>query len=116
MEEKTDQRKRIEWEGSTYKDLCAAPKEVRRQAGYELLQVQYGQEPSDWKPMNTVGKGVKEIRIHTNNEYRVLYVAKFTDAIYVLHVFPKKTQKTLKHDLELARKRYQDVIKQRRGK
>jgi len=108
--------KKIEWEGSTLKDLGAAPKGVRRRAGFELLQIQCGEEPSDWKPMNTVGKGVKEIRIHMENEYRILYVAKFSEAVYVLHVFSKKTQKTLKKDIELAKTRYQHLFDRRRKK
>jgi len=108
--------KKIEWEGSTLKDLCAAPKGVRRRAGFELLQVQSGEEPSDWKSMNAVGKGVKEIRIHMENEYRIMYVAKFSEAIYVLHVFSKKTQKTPKKDIELAKTRYQNVFDRRRKK
>jgi len=79
----------------------------RRSAGFELAQVQQGLAPSDWKPMASVGQGVKEIRIHVLGEWRVLYVAKFDDAVYVLHAFHKKTQKTLQSDIELARKRYQ---------
>lgn len=96
--------KSINWEGSSLKDLCATPKEVRRRAGYELLQVQEGEEPSDWKPMSSIGQGVKEVRIHIGNEYRIIYIAKFIEAVYVLHVFPKKTQKTSQKDIELARK------------
>ena len=66
-------------------------------------------DPSDWKPLKTVGPGVKEIRIHVLGEWRVLYVAKFADAVYVLHGFQKKTQKTRKEDIELARKRYREI-------
>jgi phage-related protein len=106
--------KKIQWEGSSCKDLLKCPKDTKRRAGYELFQVQHGEDPSDWKPMNAIGQGVKEIRIHINNEYRIIYVAKFVEAIYVLHVFEKKTQKTSKKDIELAKKRYKDIIDRRK--
>ena len=68
----------------------------------------------DWKPINTVGQGVKEIRIRDDaGAFRVLYVAKFADAIYVLHCFQKKTERTSKADLELASKRYRELLKER---
>lgn len=68
--------------------------------------VQQGLEPSDWKPMSAVGAGVREIRIHVLGEWRVIYVAKFAEAIYMLHVFQKKTQKTRRDDIDLAQSRY----------
>ena len=72
-----------------------------------------GQEPDDWKSMNTVGQGVKEIRIHdAASAFRVIYVAKFADAVYVLHCFQKKTAKTSKLDLDLATRRYHDLRKE----
>lgn len=75
--------------------------------------MQNGQEPDDWKPMNTVGQGVKEIRIRdADGAFRVIYVAKFADAVYVLHCFKKKTEKTSKVDLDLAAKRYRDLLKE----
>ena len=84
---------------------------VRR--GHQLDQVQRGREPDDWKPMNTVGRGVREIRIRdAAGAFRLLYVAKFDDAVYVLHCFQKKTQKTSKADLNLAAQRYRDLLKE----
>ncbi len=84
-------------------DLRAFPLTARREVGHQLDQVQNGREPDDWKPMNTVGQGVKEIRIRDEaGAFRVLYVAKFADAVYVLHCFQKKTEKTSKADVELA--------------
>ena len=68
--------------------------------------VQRGEMPSDFKPMLNVGAGVYEIRVHVLGEWRVLYVAKRAEAVYVLHAFQKKTQKTSKADLELAKRRY----------
>jgi phage-related protein len=73
-------------------DLRAFPLTARREAGHQLEQEQNGREPDDWKPMNTVGPGAKEIRIRDEaGAFRVLYVAKFADAVYVLHCFQKKT-------------------------
>ena len=105
--------KPIEFRGSSLDDLRAFPLAAKREAGHQLNQVQNGQEPDDWKPMNTVGQGVKEIRIRdAAGAFRVIYVAKFTDAVYVLHCFQKKTEKTSKADLDLAAKRYRDLLKE----
>ena len=78
--------------------------------GYELEMVQRGLEPSDWKPMPTVGPGVCEVRIHGEGEHRVIYVARFRHAIYVLHAFRKKTPKTSKRDIGTAKARFQTVL------
>ncbi|MCW5237709.1 type II toxin-antitoxin system RelE/ParE family toxin [Verminephrobacter eiseniae] len=105
--------KSVEFQGSSLDDLRAFPLPARREAGHQPDQVQNGQEPDDWKPMNTVGQGVKEIRIRdAAGAFRVVYVAKFADAVYVLHCFQKKTEKTSKIDLDLARKRYRDLSKE----
>jgi phage-related protein len=81
--------------------------------GHGLHLVQEGLEPDDWKSMTTVGAGVYELRIHTSLEHRVFYVAKFAEGIYVLHTFEKKTQQTAKGDIEIARERYRDVLRDR---
>ena len=101
--------KRLEFVGSSLEDIRVFPAEARRAAGFELSFVQRGLDPSDWKPMNEVGAGVREIRIHVLGEWRVLYVAKFAEAVYVLHVFQKKTQKTRREDIELACTRYRQI-------
>lgn len=87
---------------------------MRREAGYNLDKIQRGGDPFDWKPVTSVGQGVKEIRIHENNEYRVFYVAKFKEAIYVLHSFVKKTEQTLQKDIDLGKKRYAEMLIMRR--
>ena len=84
--------KRLVFVGSSLEDLKEFPAEARRTAGFELGSVQRGLDPSDWKPMKEVGAGVREIRISVLGEWRVLYVAKFAEAIYVLHAFQKKTR------------------------
>ncbi|MDB5990855.1 MAG: hypothetical protein JWQ10_2258 [Herbaspirillum sp.] len=105
--------KLVEFRGSALDDLRTFPVSARRDAGYQLDQVQQGYEPDDWKPMSTIGKGVREIRIRDEaGAFRVIYIAKFADAIYVLHCFQKKTQKTSKTDLDLAEKRYKDLLKE----
>ena len=105
--------KSVEFRGSSLDNLRAFPLSARREAGHQLDQVQNGQEPDDWKPMNTVGQGVREIRIRdAAGAFRILYVAKLADAVYVLHCFQKKTQKTSKADLDLAAKRYREVLKE----
>lgn len=103
--------KPIEFLGSSKKDLRTFPQEVRREAGFRLDKVQHGMEPDDWKPMQSIGRGVTEIRISDQaGAFRVLYVAKFADAIYVLHCFQKKSQQTSQRDIDLARTRYGDLI------
>jgi phage-related protein len=101
--------KSLRFIGSCLDDMRDFPADARRQAGFELDAVQRGLEPSDWKPMTSVGAGVREIRIHVLGEWRVIYVAKLADAIYVLHAFQKKTQKTRREDIELARRRYRQI-------
>lgn len=105
--------KPIEFRGSALDDLRSFPLAARREAGHQLDRVQNGQEPGDWKPMNTVGQGVREIRIRdAAGAFRIIYVAKFADAVYVLHCFQKKTEKTSKADLDLAAKRYRDLLQE----
>jgi len=98
---------------SSREELRAFPTQARREAGYQIGQVQQGFEPSDWKPMTSVGAGVREIRIHEAGEHRVLYIAKFEEAVYVLHAFRKKTLKTAAQDIDLAKKRYQALVNAR---
>jgi phage-related protein len=101
--------KLLRFVGSSLDDLRNFPDEARRATGFELRAVQSGLEPSDWKPMQTIGPGVNEIRIHVLGEWRVLYVAKLHDAVYVLHAFHKKTLKTSRRDIDLARQRYRQI-------
>ena len=105
--------KPVEFRGNSLDDLRAFPLSARREAGHQLDRVQKGLEPDDWKPMSVVGHGVKEVRIReAAGAFRVIYVAKFADAVYVLHCFQKKTEKTSKVDLDLASKRYNDLLKE----
>jgi len=101
--------KALEFVGGSLDDLTDFPLEARRAAGFELWQVQRGLNPSDFKPMPAIGAGAFEIRVHVLGEWRVIYVAKFEAAVYVLHAFHKKTQKTRKEDIELAARRYKQI-------
>lgn len=91
--------------GSSRDDLREFPVEVRKAVGGELLRVQNGLMPVDFKPLKGVGKGAYEIRVQLHGAWRVIYVARFADAVYVLHAFEKKTRKTSQNDLELAKRR-----------
>ncbi|MDH5640646.1 MAG: type II toxin-antitoxin system RelE/ParE family toxin [Nitrospira sp.] len=101
--------KPLEFVGSSRDDLRNFPAEARRSAGFELGFIQRGLDPSDWRAMREVGAGVREIRIHVLGEWRVLYVAQFAKSVFVLHAFQKKTRKTRREDIELARKRYRQI-------
>lgn len=102
--------KLIYWVGASREELLNFPKESRRKVGFQLRAIQRGQKPSDSKPMPTIGKGVEEIRIWTGEAYRIFYVARFEEAVYVLHAFHKQTQKISKQDIELGQKRYQKMV------
>jgi phage-related protein len=107
--------KPVYWFGSSKEDLCDLPNEARSEAGFALWKIQQGQAPPDFKPMPIVGQGVQEIRIRTEDAYRIFYIAKFEEAIYILHVFQKKTQKTSQQDIQVGQRRYKDLIQQRQN-
>ena len=95
--------KRIVFLGDALDQVRSFPEGARKEAGVQLHKVQQGLEPSDWKPMGTVGSGVREIRIREDGgAFRILYVTQLADAVVVLHAFEKKAQKTPKRDLNLA--------------
>ncbi len=106
--------KELHWVGNTKERLKRFPKEAKQEGGRQLRRVQKGLQPVDWRTMSDVGSGVIEIRLHEPHEYRILYVASFPEAIYVLHAFGKKTQQTRQHDLEIARKHYDHIKEQRK--
>ena len=102
--------KPIELLGRSLKAIREFPVDARREAGYQLDRVQRGLDPTDWKPMTSIGQGVREIRIQEDGQWRIIYVAKFEDAVYVLHAFQKKTQKTSKPDINAAKKALNEVV------
>jgi phage-related protein len=104
--------KSVTFLGDTKHRLRDFPDGARHDAGQELLRLQYGGEPKDWKPMPSIGKGVREIRVSDQpGEFRVVYVAHIADAVYVLHAFHKKTQKTAQRDIDLAKARLKLIAK-----
>lgn len=108
--------KAITWIGGSRSRVKNFHVRARQQAGYQLRRVQQGLLPGDWKPMVSIGPGVMEIRLHEPHEHRVIYVAKFGETVYVLHAFEKKSRKTNKRDVEIARKAYREVLNLRRGR
>ncbi|MGH2374962.1 MAG: type II toxin-antitoxin system RelE/ParE family toxin [Gemmatimonadales bacterium] len=107
--------KPLYWVGTALTDLRAFPEDARRRAGYQLRRVQQGLLPDDWRPMPSVGSGVAEIRLHGEVQHRVFYVARFANAVYVLHAFTKRTRQTRQTDLELGRARLAAVLRARRA-
>lgn len=105
--------KQLHWLGDSLDVVKTFSGEARRSAGHQLSLVQAGLTPSDWKPMEAIGPGVREIRIRVERAYRVVYVAKFGEAVYVLHAFVKKSQKTSKADIDLSAQRYKALMKAR---
>lgn len=104
--------KPIAFQGGSLDDLRAFPTEARREAGHQLDRVQRGLEPDDWKPMPAVGPGVREVRVRDDTgAFRVIYTATRPEAVYVLHVFQKKTQQTARRDLDLAKARLRDLTR-----
>jgi len=105
--------KPVEFLGDSIEVLRTFPDNARQDAGFQLDKVQRGDEPDDWKPMGTIGAGVKEIRIRDEaGAFRVMYLTKLADAVYVLHCFQKKTQETREKDINLARKRFKELMKE----
>jgi phage-related protein len=95
--------------GSSLDDIRAFPEATRRAMGRQILRLQHGLDPEDWKPMKTVGPGVREIRIHVGGQYRAFYATHIGNAIYILHAFRKKTQKTSPNDLALGQQRFKQI-------
>lgn len=109
----TPEPKPVVFVGSSLQDLRAFPLAARREAGHQLDRIQNGLAPGDFKPMPSVGSGALEIRIRdAAGAFRVVYVAKFSDAVYVLHCFQKKSEKTSRTDLELASQRYRTLLQE----
>jgi phage-related protein len=102
--------KRLRFVGRAREELSAFPRQARSRCGFQLFMVQVGREPDDWKPMPSVGLGAREIRVRdAAGAFRVVYVARFADAVYVLHAFQKKSEKTAREDLGLAQRRYREA-------
>ncbi len=107
--------KPVEFLGRSLEGLKSFPVDARREAGFQLDLVQRGMDPADWRPMPDIGRGVREIRIRdSSGAFRVVYVATFADAVYVLHCFEKKSRKTPRSDIDLASDRYRELSGRRK--
>jgi len=105
--------KAVIWLGDSLVRVRSFSPEARWRAGQQLKRVQLGALPINWKPMPGIGLGVNELRVRAGSAYRVIYVAKFAEAVYVLHAFEKKSRKTARLDIELARQRYRNLVRER---
>lgn len=106
--------KTVSFLGDSLDAVRAFPERARREVGFQIDRLQRGLDPDDWKPLKTVGPGVREIRIReASGAFRVIYVATLADAVYVLHAFQKKTQATPQRDLELAGARLRELMRRR---
>jgi phage-related protein len=110
----TGPAKPLAWVGDALETIRGFPPEVRQVIGHELHRVQLGLEPADWKPMSVVGPGVRELRVEVGRAYRVLYLTNCSEAIYVLHAFEKRSRRTARRDIELGRRRWRVVMRERR--
>ena len=106
--------KSVVWLGDCLARLRGFAVDAMHDLGYQLERVQDGDEPKDWKPMPSIGVGVSELRVQAGGAFRLIYVARFPEAVYVLHVFQKKSRKTAKLDIELARRRLRTLLAERR--
>src|SRR5690242_11269509 len=106
--------KPVHFMGSSRDDLRGLSVEARESAGYQLFKVQQGKEPDDWKPLSTIGAGSTKSECGPKWELQSALRSEFDEAVYVLHVFEKRSQRTPKDDIYLARQRYTDLIKWRK--
>ena len=96
--------------GDSLARLRAFPPGARQDAGFQIDRVQRDDHPDDWKPMKTIGQGVREIRIREKcGQFRVIYLASMEDSVYILHAFQKKARKSSRSDIKLARKRLREI-------
>jgi phage-related protein len=104
-------RKSIVFLGNSEKTMRSFSLDVQKDFALNFHMLERGLEPLDWKPMKSIGLGVREIRVKDRDGiYRAIYVLKVKDKIHILHVFQKKSQKTAKHDLDLAKARMKLII------
>ena len=107
--------KPIRFLGDSLKRLREFPEDAKQDVGYQLDKVQRGNQPDDFKPMSSIGKGVEEIRVRDESGiYRIIYTARIADAVYVLHAFQKKTQATSKPDMDIAKARYTELMRDKK--
>jgi len=102
--------RKVVFEADTLERIRELPEAARQRAGYEIDRVQRDREPINWKPFPAIGQGVREIRIQMSRQFRIIYIAKFSGYVHVLHLFEKQSQKTRPSDVALAKRRFQQVV------
>ena len=101
----------IVWTCSLFDDVRSLPEDIRKTAGFQLHRLQAGLEVADWKPMPEIGRGVEEVRLrYESSAYRIIYIARYANAVYVLHCFNRKTKRTAEHDKHIAKVRYRTAL------
>lgn len=105
----------VVFEGNTLTLIRQLPDNARLRAGYEIDRVQRDKLPENWKPFSSVGQGVREIRIQTGRQFRIMYCVKYKNKVHILHLFEKKTQKTRAADIEIAKTRLKEIIKRNKS-
>ena len=111
--------RKVAWVGTSLEEMQELPKAIRKAVGFQIHLLQEGVDPDDFKPMPSVGSGVYEIRVRNElgqNTGRCFYVVKFKEAIFILHAFEKKKQKTPKANLDKGQERYKELLNYMRSK
>jgi phage-related protein len=107
--------KPVSFIGNSLDEVRSFPDSARREVGFQIDRLQRGLDPDDWKPMKTIGAGVREIRVRdASGAFRVIFIATLEDAVYILHAFQKKTEATSKRDLDLATARFRELMRRER--
>jgi phage-related protein len=107
--------KLVSFIGNSLDEVRSFPDNARREVGFQIDRLQRGLDPDDWKPMKTIGAGVREIRVRdASGAFRVIFIATLEDAVYILHAFQKKTEATSKRDLDLATARFRELMRRER--
>jgi phage-related protein len=100
----------VQFLGTSRRDLSEFPDNAKAEAGHQIWRVQIGLDPNNWKPFPTVGKGVREIKIRQEGQFRIFYLMQLEETVYVIHAFQKKSAKTAKADVDLAKTRYKQLM------
>ena len=110
MDSSTSKDAVIAWEGDSKEVISSFPDDVKYNLGFDLRLLQQGQRPTDYRPMSSIGAGVFELRDQDERSwYRVIYLSRIHDVIYVLHCFEKKSREMPRRDFEKARQRLKTV-------
>lgn len=105
--------KPVRFWGNSEKALERFPERAQDVLAREIARLSRGEDPLHWRPMPSIGPGAREIRVRVGRQFRAIYVTTLPEAVYILHVFEKKSQQTSGPDLELARVRFRQLLRER---